>query len=349
MLMSGVTQPVHRENKTDIRRKGASGSAGAILAGLFVLLTCSGSASAASAGAGLQAQPGDIIQVTLSELHPTQMAVGKLQIAGTLAGYSRHPERVFKKLCQLQGAGKVASSNAFSTLKDPTSYTCTQPAGTYPREMIPVDIGPTGQLYLTDGHHALTALWQIAGNGEMKLPVRVEQNLSRNEEGGLLSQQQFEQKMAALKHVLPVDAEGGPVRFADLPDRLAISSFQDDPYRSLLYYLRGIAYDKPQKQRDPLTGKPYPEVPFLEFYWGQMLRSKMAIKDYDLRRQQEYIRALKEAARIITTLPASTMVGSSGYTAAALGQMNQINEKKLSKLAAPDSPLAKALAWQAGH
>lgn len=341
---------MHTENKTDISSKSVSGSAGPLLAGLFALLTgYSGFASAASAAAHLQSQPGDILQVTLSELHPTQMAVGKLQIAGALADYSRHPERLFKKLCKLQGAGKVASSNALSTLKDSSSYTCTQQAGTYPQDMVIVDVGPAGQLYLTDGHHALTELWQIAGNGEVRLPVRVEQNLSRDKEGMLLSQQQFEQKMAALKHFLPVDGEGRTIRFANLPDRLDVSRFQDDPYRSLLYYLRGVAYDKPEKKRDPQTGAAYPEVPFLEFYWGQMLRSKMDIKDYDLRKQQEYIRALKEAALIITKLPACTMVGSSGYTAAALGQMDHINEKKLNKLAGPDSPLAKALASQTGN
>lgn len=341
---------MHIETTTESRSQRGCRLAAVISAGLLTLLTSyTRPVSAASAATYLQARPGDTIEVTLRELHPTQMAVGKLQIAGALADYTHHPKRLFKKLCQLRGAGTLASSSERSALKDPTSYICTLPAGTQPQEMIPVDIGPTGQLYLTDGHHTLTGLWQMAGDGEMKLPVRIEQNLSRNKEGELLSEPQFEQKMATLKHFLAVDGEGRAIRFSDLADRLDLNAFQDDPYRSLLYYLRGISYDKPEKKHDPETGAPYPEVPFLEFYWGQLLRNRMDIKRYDLSKQQDYIRALKEAASIMIALPPGTVAGDSGLTAAALGQRDHINEKKLNKLAEPDSPLANALAYQAKH
>ncbi|MGP2411306.1 ParB-like protein [Yersinia sp. 2553 StPb PI] len=295
----------------------------------------------------LLTKPGDVIQIKLSELHPTQITVGKLQIAGDLADYASDSKHLFNDLCKVQGAGKLAKYSLSSTPKDPTSYTCKQAIGTNKADMNTVDIGPMGKLYLTDGHHAFNSFWDApGGGGDVTLSVLVRQNISRDNDGTLFTQAQFEQQMTELKHFLPIDAEGKPITFSQLPATLGTSAFQDDPYRSILYYLRGISYDKSDKNLNPETGKPYKEIPFLEFYWGQLLRSKMDLKRYNLHKQDDYIKALEDAATLMVNVPKQQLIGHSGQTARALGQLNSIDEKRLDKLAKPDSKLAKALNYQ---
>ncbi|WP_159567250.1 ParB/Srx family N-terminal domain-containing protein [Budvicia diplopodorum] len=312
------------------------------------LILCSASVSAATNY--LAAKPGDVIQIKLSELYPTQSAVGKLQIAGDLADYASDAKSLFNDLCKVQGAGKLADSNVSSTPKDPESYRCKLAVGTKTSEMNTVDIGPEGKLYLTDGHHAFNSFWDVpGGGGDVTLSVLVGQNVSKDANGISLTQAQFEHKMAELKHFLPVDANGNAITFAQLPKTLGMSAFQDDPYRSMLYYLRGVAYDKSDNNLNPETGKPYPEVPFLEFYWGQLLNSKMDVNRYSLHQQDGYMMALNEAATLMVGLPKRQLIGSSGLTAAELGQMASIDQTRLNKLAKPDSKLAKALAYQAEH
>lgn len=312
------------------------------------LMLCSASTFAAQNY--LSAKAGDIIQIKLGELHPTQSAVGKLQIAGALADYVSDSKSLFNHLCKVQGAGKQAEIDALSTPKDPASYHCKLAIGTHKSDMNTVDIGPGGKLYLTDGHHAFNSFWDVpGGGGDVTLNVLVGQNISQDANGVPLTQGQFEHKMAELKHFLPIDANGKPITFAQLPKTLGMSSFQDDPYRSMLYYLRGISYDKSDKNRDPATGKPYPNVPFLEFYWGQFLSSKMDLTRYNLHQQHDYIQALKDAAALMVNLSKQQSIGSAGQTAAALGQMSSIDKKRLKKLAKSDSKLAKALAYQADH
>ncbi|WP_157952948.1 ParB-like protein [Limnobaculum parvum] len=294
------------------------------------------------------AKTGDVIQVRLDELHPTQVAVGKLQIAGDLDDYARKPEKLLADLCKVQGAGKLEQQNPSSSPKDPSSYRCTLPAGTDKSAMNTVDIGPGGKIYLTDGHHAFNSFWEASG-GDVRLSVLVGENLSRDVKGNPVSQTQFEQKMAELKHFLPIDAKGNRITFAQLPPSLGLKSFQDDPWRSMLYYLRGISYDKSDNNLDPKTGKPYPEVPFLEFYWGQLLNSKMDLSQYSLSELAGYISALNDAAQIMTELSPEQHVGDSGKSAAELGKLDKVYNKKLKKLSEPDSKLAKALAYQASH
>lgn len=315
-----------------------------------VLFYSSQAVQAATAPSYIEAKPGEIVQVKLSELHPTQMAVGKLQIAGSLAEYSQDKKSLFKTLCEMQGAGKLSEMSASSTPQDPSSYHCKSAIGSDKKNMNTVDVGPSGKLYLTDGHHGFNSLWNAPkGGGDVTLSVLVEQNLSHDDTGKPLTQAQFEQKMADLKHFLPVDADGQPISFSQLPESLGLSHFQDDPYRSMLYYLRGIAYDKPEKSINPATAEHYPAVPFLEFYWGELLRNKMDLSRYSLNKQDDYINALKEAAVVMTTVPETELIGHSGKTAAALGQLKHIDEERLAKLAKPHSKLAKALKYQVGH
>ncbi|MCD1126820.1 ParB/Srx family N-terminal domain-containing protein [Jinshanibacter sp. LJY008] len=294
------------------------------------------------------AKPGDVILVHLNELHPTQVAVGKLQIAGDLDDYAKKPEKLFSDLCKVQGAGKLEQQSRSSSPEDPSSYRCSLPAGTDKSAMNTVDIGPGGKIYLTDGHHALNSFWEASG-GDTSLSVLVGENLSHDVKGSPVTQSEFEQKMAELKHFLPIDAKGNSITFAQLPSTLGLKSFQDDSWRSMLYYLRGISYDKSDNNLDPKTGKPYPEVPFLEFYWGQLLNSKMNLSQYSLSELGGYVKALKDAAKIMTALPPEQRVGDSGKSAAELGKLDKIHKKKLKKLSEPDSKLAKALAYQASH
>ncbi|MBK5074978.1 ParB/Srx family N-terminal domain-containing protein [Budviciaceae bacterium CWB-B4] len=294
------------------------------------------------------AKTGDIIQVRLDELHPTQVAVGKLQIAGDLDEYTTKPEKLFMDLCKVQGAGKLEQQTQSSSPEDPSSYRCSLPVGTDKSAMNTVDIGPGGKIYLTDGHHAFNSFWEASG-GNVRLSVLVGENLSHDAKGNPVTQAQFEQKMAELKHFLPIDAKGNAITFAQLPSSLGLKLFQDDPWRSMLYYLRGISYDKSDNNLDPKTGKPYPEVPFLEFYWGQLLNNKMNLSQYSLSELDGYINALKDAAKIMTELSPEQLVGGSGKSAAELGKLDKIHKKKLKKLSEPDSKLARALAYQMSH
>lgn len=75
----------------------------------------------------------------------------------------------------------------------------------------------------------------------------------------------------------------------------------------------------------------------------------MDLKHYNLHKQDDYIKALKDAAVLMVNVPKQQLIGHSGQTAAALGQMSNIDEKRLNKLAKPDSKLAKALEYQASH
>ena len=75
----------------------------------------------------------------------------------------------------------------------------------------------------------------------------------------------------------------------------------------------------------------------------------MDLKRYNLHQQDDYIKALKDAAALMTNMPNKQLIENSGQTAAALGQMNSIDEKRLNKLTKPGSKLAKALEYQASQ
>ncbi|WP_049120872.1 ParB-like protein, partial [Burkholderia cenocepacia] len=72
------------------------------------------------------ARAGDLIDVTLGDLHPTQGAIGYDQIYYKLGRYELQPDKKFDDFCADEGLGGVASSGytARSSLREPASYTC---------------------------------------------------------------------------------------------------------------------------------------------------------------------------------------------------------------------------------
>ena len=56
------------------------------------------------------ARVGDLIDVTLGDLHPTQGAIGYDQIYYKLGRYELQPDKKFDDFCADEGLGGVASS-----------------------------------------------------------------------------------------------------------------------------------------------------------------------------------------------------------------------------------------------
>jgi hypothetical protein len=111
---------------------------------------------------------------------------------------------------------------------------------------------PQDELYVTDHHHLLAALWLV---GVKKVRVSVERNFSKRK----LSRPQFWQLLVRRGLVHLFDQFGnGPHEPFYLPQD--IRGLGDDPYRSLAWLARqnhGFAESK---------------EPYYEFQWAQLLR-----------------------------------------------------------------------------
>ena len=128
-------------------------------------------------------------------------------------------------------------------------------------------------------------------------------------------------------HVHSVDLE----KFAGcLPATMRYRDFADDPYRGILYFCRGIGWDKPTegKARD---------LAFLEFYWAEEIQeairageSQLDLSKYELSDLGHYVSAVRAISEWMAGLPSTTEIGTSGYTAAEMGQL-QLSKKKFSK------------------
>src|SRR5690606_22237853 len=180
-------------------------------------------------------------------------------------------------------------------------------------------VGPGGQLYLTDGHHTLSVLWQQPGAGpQQQMWLRVTDNFS--DSPNLTA---FWQRMQGGRKVWLHGGQGQPVTVEQLPAQLGLESLGDDPYRALVYFTREVAYDKPR------SGTVAPE--FLEFYWGQWLRGQLDLNRYDLTDKGDYRDALLAASRLMVAQPADQPLGNSGFTAQQLGGYPAIDRKELGK------------------
>ena len=133
---------------------------------------------------------GDLIDVTLGELHPTQPAVGFDEIYYKLGRYASdkdeqagHVNKRFDDWCEANGQQEADSAGPGASLTDPASFTCTVPVGQETPEttaaMKTVVIGPGGVRYLTDGHHSFTELMESPDGGpSTHIRVRVVADLS---------------------------------------------------------------------------------------------------------------------------------------------------------------------------
>lgn len=250
----------------------------------------------------LSAKAGDVLKVKIEQLHPTQAVVGYDQIyyhlgrkqpdftryAPTAAGYlgdddndnySRYLFRSEYKraddYCADNGqAGLDAASYTPQTVRiiDPATYRCSASApvagASSAASLKTVVVGPAGTLYLTDGHHTFTALNELADGGPtLPVWVRVSANFSETTDT-----QAFWKRMTDAGYAWLRDANNQPILPSALPQKVALSVFQDDRYRSLVYLTRDLGYSNTNVSE------------FAELIWGSGLRKAgVDLAAYDLR------------------------------------------------------------------
>ena len=299
------------------------------------------------------AQAGDLVDVRLKDLHPTQSVLGFDEVYYKLGRYGSGKDEAngdlntrFDDWCETNGQGAAASAPPGARLDDPASFTCEIPLGQETEEskaeMKTVVIGPHGSLYLTDGHHTLTSFLESPDGGpRMHIRLRVTGNLSG------LGTKAFWQKMRENRWVWLRDAEDRPIDVRDLPGKLGLDRFDDDVWRGVVYFTRGIGYEQIPGQA--------PE--FQEFYWGSWLRRHIDLKVYDLSDFDDYLRLVKDASQAMTALSPDDVVAD-GLTAGQLGKLDAWNDGKpaskgeYAKLAKPitdakPGKLAYAVAYRA--
>jgi hypothetical protein len=330
---------------------GAAAVAASVFAGLPAFAEPEPSATCAPDGAPssyLCAQPDQLVDVRIGDVHPTQPSLGYDEVYYKLGRYTMGKDAINKRFgdwCEANGQGDAASASEGATLTDPTSFSCTIPVGAETAESIApmktVVIGPGGVLYLTDGHHTLTSFSETPDGGpDLHVRLRVLGNLSN------LSQAEFVQTMIANKWMWLKDVDGNAVDPAKLPQNVGLKNFADDKYRSVMYFGRDIGYT---------AGS----IPFQEFYWGAWLRDSGAVdlSSWNARDASSYLATVKAITTAQTALAPSAVVAD-GKTATELGQLAKWNDGKkadkgeFAKLSVPFSEakpgkIAYAMAYKA--
>jgi len=284
----------------------------------------------------VDAAAGDLIDVTLGELHPTQPSLGYDEVFFRVGRYTLGSHLpVFDAWCVANGQGAVASADPDSTVADRHSFTCAVPVGSETPAttagMKTAVIGPGGQVYLTDGHHTLTSFWEVPGGGPgAHLRLRVVANLKH------LDPEAFWQEMQAQGWTWLRDADGKPAGPEQVPANLGLKSFANDRYRGVLFFLRDVSYF----QDDSIPA-------FQEFYWGHWLRNQtdpgLRLENFDLTDASSYLRLLGNVGAAMVALHDEADI--SGRTAKELGKLKSFGQKVFDELAAPlDSPKPGKLA-----
>ncbi|VFR21005.1 FIG00455408: hypothetical protein [plant metagenome] len=238
----------------------------------------------------LKAVAGDLLEVAIEELKPTQAAIGYDQIyyklgrwqpdftrptwaandAQQLVYLNRTVGKKFDDFCEDTGRGERAqpfqtlAEAGAARLDDPSTFACRDEPGTDDAALKTVVVGPEGVLYLTDGHHGFSSLYEIADGGpKLKVWVKVSANYS-----DAATQAEFWQRMVDSRQAWLRDTDNQPITPEQLPTRVGLlhddrpGGMAEDRYRSLVYFTRGIAYDN--------GGLPE----FAEFYWGDWMRQQ---------------------------------------------------------------------------
>lgn len=273
----------------------------------------------------LCAKAGDIVDVRIGDVLPTQPSLGYDEVYYKLGRYTLGKDKINKRFgdwCEASGLVDAVAAQPNARLDHPTSFTCElkpgQETAASKAAMKTVVIGQGGKLYLTDGHHTLTSFYEMADGGpNMHVRLLVTGNLSR------LTRQDFWAKMRANKWVWLENPEGKRVAVNKLPKSLGLANFQDDKYRSLLYFARDIGYT---------AGT----VPFQEFYWGAWLRDTKAVNlsTWDRTDAASYLATVKATAAAQVALPKGQVVYN-GLTASQLGALDAVDAKEFAKLSKP--------------
>ncbi|TPW77033.1 ParB-like protein [Schumannella sp. 10F1B-5-1] len=283
---------------------------------------------AASCAAGgvtdpyLCAPVGDLLEVRIGDVHPTQPSLGYDEVFYKLGRYEQgkvsqdEVGKGFGDWCEANGQTDVVSAQAGATILDPSTFECEVPVGDETADSIEpmktVVIGPGGVPYLTDGHHTLTSFAETLGGGlDVHVRLRVLGNLSG------LSEADFWQTMQTNKWVWLSDVNGDPIQPVDLPSSVGLANFDDDPYRSILYFGRDIGY--------VANG----EIPFQEFYWGEWLRGRtdIDVKNWNQDDPAATLALVKKITQAQVALGDDQVVAG-GFTAKQLGKLAAWNDGK---------------------
>ena len=269
----------------------------------------------------LCAPVGELLDVRIGDVHPTQPSLGYDEVYYKLGRYDAELSKDainknFADWCEANGQEDAASAQPDATLTDPSTFTCTVPVGSETAATIEpmktVVIGPSGVLYLTDGHHTLTSFLENSGP-DVHVRLRVLGNLSG------LSETDFWAAMQADKWTWLRDVNGDAITPAQLPANVGLSNFEDDRFRSILYFARDIGYSADGA------------VPFQEFYWGTWLRTRTDIP-VGAWNQDDWAASLalvKQLTQAQVALGAGTVVDpQSGYTAGDLSVRASWNDGK---------------------
>lgn len=291
-----------------------------------------------------EAAVGDLLDVTLNQLHPTQPSLGYDEVYYRLGRYTMGPDpanQLLNAWCATNGQEGLQSAGPDASLADPASFTCEVPLGSETPETIgkmkTAVVGPGGQLYLTDGHHTLTSFWEVPGGGpDTHVRLKITGNLSD------LTPEAFWQEMQSQGWTWLEDADGKPVTPEQLPTRLGLKEFGNDRYRSVLYFARDVGFS--QDDNSPA---------FQEFYWGQWLRSQtdpsLQLDNFNLDEMASYLTLVGNVAKAIVALPEDAEIANS-RDAAQLGKLDSFGEKAFDALSEPiDSPKPGKLTYSIAY
>jgi hypothetical protein len=270
-------------------------------------------------------RPGDVVEVSLDQLHPTQAVIGFDEVYYKLGRFAKDRQKLFDEICESNGQGKSTSAGSSANPLRPETFSCKDEPNTHADDMKTAVVGPGGQLYLTDGHHSFSVLWEQPGVGpQMKMRVRITDDFSDSADLAT-----FWKRMQQARKVWLKDGNGQTISASQLPEHLGLKAMHNDIFRSIVYFVRGAAYDKPD------SGSVAPE--FLEFYWGDWLRTQLRLEDFNLSERSGYHRALEAASDLMVRPPISKQVGG-GMTARQLGGFKSVKHKVLSKTASEKLP-----------
>ncbi|WP_344612692.1 ParB/Srx family N-terminal domain-containing protein [Dactylosporangium salmoneum] len=266
----------------------------------------------------LCAEAGDLLDVRIGDVHPTQPSLGYDEVYYKLGRYTLGKDAINKKFddwCEADGRVAAATVSPGARLDDPSSFTCQLTVGAETADSVAVMktvvIGPGGEPFLTDGHHTLTSFYETPdGGANLHVRLLVQANFST------LTRQDFWAQMQAHKWVYLRDPQGKPTTVNKLPTSVGLANFTNDQYRSLLYFGRDIGYAQ--------NG-----LPFQEFYWGSWVRDAKPIDlaTWNSNDLASYLGTVKALTQTMTALPKQTVVDS-GFTAVQLGALEQWNDGK---------------------
>ncbi|MGO2510200.1 MAG: ParB/Srx family N-terminal domain-containing protein [Vibrio hibernica] len=273
---------------------------------------------------------GDIINVSLHELIPTQPSVGYDQIMYKLGRYQFDRKKMFDEVCEANGQKGVKEISDNAQPNIPSSFTCKLAVGKRKQDMKTVVIAPDGDYYLTDGHHTFNVFYEMSeGGADFHINVIVAKDYR-----GIKGMDKFWTQMQKEGNTWLFDVNSNPIGYDQLPASLGLKNFHNDLYRSLMYFTRGVSWNKPDKP-----------VPFLEFYWSKEVRKKIDANTFDLNSKDGYAKAVKAVSEDILALDTDN-VGGSGLSTKQMGQFKVYNTKAFNKLFKQDGKIDYLLSYK---